>query len=872
MKKALALITALIILVSAGSITYSAPKESLHVKKIVSLVYDDSGSMLGDKWAYANYATQAFLGMLNREDRLFITYMSRAQKDKNYKPEEADLSSEGIQETVDTLRSHKDNLDTPFRAVEVAYNKLKSIPCNDENAQYWLVVITDGVFDETVNMTNDQRKAYLNSKFRGYANEKMPNNTHVNTTFLAIGGDVIPPDGNEEAGIFPYSAETADGIIDAMSLMAHKISGRARVKDSAISIKNGNTAEITTTLPLLNIAVVSQKTPAVIKKITGKTKTDVTREISVSYPGYEDLIGKSYLCEPERGIMEDGTYQIVFDKPITHKDLVILLEPAIEVKIFANINGEKAKNLNELKKTSEKDKISASYKIYKMGTKEEIPYSSLPEGTTVSISISENGKTVAESSDKKMELPGYTLKNTDTRIKATVDIKDFNSVSSVAEFTPVPYGSTDNFRIEADYLSPARSVKLKEIENNHETGIVFTIYKDDKPLTDPDLIKATNPVIKTSPAGNDGEITFTDDGKIIFIPKSAPSSSNDMAEVKVICTTNGNKKAEKSYSVVLADYRVKAVKKDEPIVKTRFFGNDKGVSFIILKNDIQLNKNEIGKDIIATLGDNYSNLDAETEISDDGIITIVPRSQKDYKINIFNWWTNWIRYFLLEDGEMTVTVSHKWCEGSDTLEITGENALYLIFYVIVPLLTELVLLGLLITWIYLVLTKPRYLNGTKLYVGTITYDQMEGTHNLRDFRSVDLIRFNKPVKKNGRLKFKKDADVISARGIKIRADHDGRIICSMAFPWYQGYIIPYDFELAHLQTPEQLEEYFLNHHKLSIEEFMTNDPLSDDEDRTILPSGYAIPKYIAVPAAENGITMIDDKPVIKSGQVFIYKN
>ena len=39
-------------------------------------MYDDSGSMEGDRWVNANYAMQAFAAMLNKEDTLYISYMS----------------------------------------------------------------------------------------------------------------------------------------------------------------------------------------------------------------------------------------------------------------------------------------------------------------------------------------------------------------------------------------------------------------------------------------------------------------------------------------------------------------------------------------------------------------------------------------------------------------------------------------------------------------------------------------------------------------------------------------------------------------------------------------------------------------------------
>jgi hypothetical protein len=50
-------------------------------KKIISVVYDDSGSMwdANDSWAAANYAMQAFAALLNADDEMYITYMSDVQ-------------------------------------------------------------------------------------------------------------------------------------------------------------------------------------------------------------------------------------------------------------------------------------------------------------------------------------------------------------------------------------------------------------------------------------------------------------------------------------------------------------------------------------------------------------------------------------------------------------------------------------------------------------------------------------------------------------------------------------------------------------------------------------------------------------------------
>ena len=45
-------------------------------KKIISVVYDDSGSMCGERWSYTDYAMQALIALLNEQDELYITFMS----------------------------------------------------------------------------------------------------------------------------------------------------------------------------------------------------------------------------------------------------------------------------------------------------------------------------------------------------------------------------------------------------------------------------------------------------------------------------------------------------------------------------------------------------------------------------------------------------------------------------------------------------------------------------------------------------------------------------------------------------------------------------------------------------------------------------
>lgn len=245
MRKIVTFLLALAVL--CGSVltasNLKASAESLYIRKIVSVVYDDSGSMRGDKWAYANYAMQSFCGMLNADDQLYITYMSDSQENANYVPEKIDLSSGDIQSSVDSIKQHAKTGSAPYTAVDIAYNKLKSVSDSNPNTQYWLVVITDGAFDEHFYLSTSESKDALNSNFAKYAGEIMPNGTNPQITFLGI-GDVIAPNEDQRKGIYTYSASDADGIIGAMSEMADRISGRTRLQKGAIKILDDKTIQV----------------------------------------------------------------------------------------------------------------------------------------------------------------------------------------------------------------------------------------------------------------------------------------------------------------------------------------------------------------------------------------------------------------------------------------------------------------------------------------------------------------------------------------------------------------------------------------------------------------------------------------------------
>jgi len=875
MKRLFSIVLAIAMLVTAlPGLSLLASAESLYIRKIVSVVYDDSGSMKGNKWAYANYAMQAFCGMLNSEDQLYITYMSRSKK-SSYDPNKVDLSAGGIQNSVDEIRTHKDSSSTPYGAVEMAYNKLKSVNDSNPNTQYWLVVITDGAFDECSSMNSSKKKSFLNENFRKYAESVMPNGTNPQVTFLGIGG-VVAPDEDLEKGIYTYSASDAGGIIDAMSQMADRISGRTRLQKSAITKINDNTIQVSSTIPLLNIAVFAQGVDAKITGVTasGGKSIPISRKATLQYPGISELVGGAYLVGDSQNVIAAGTYNITFDKAVELEDVIILFEPALEMRMTITLNGQKITDLKELENAMENDKVSVSCKIYEMGTDVEVDPALLPPGTKYEITVREQGQVVERISGEDMKLTDYVLKNVETQITAAAIIEGFNPIDYSAKFTPTKYVPRVVYTITPSYGSDVKSIKFDKIANNKDLTICFTVFADGVAMTDPTAVMALNPAITVSPQGNDGSITYSNDGKIVFTPNAASvtTSNEGSFDVEVVCTLGNGTSASAIYTVLLAEYQVVPIDGTQAVKKTELFGNTVGVSFYITKDGVKMGKEAVEKHIAVLLNEEFADLKNDISVAADGTITVIPYSEEEHTLTFWSWWFNWAYYFGLPDQDAVVTLNHAFGTADAVIDVVDEDTKYLILNVWLPLILETIVLGLLITWIILIVTKPRYLKSATLFVGDIKYNSENGSHMVRNFSPVKLDKFNRVKRGNGRLKFKKTADVVSANGIKIRADRGGRIICEMLFPWYKSKVEPVDSDYANLRTPAEIADYVIKHKKLEINEFATTVTVNGEFERGLAPANPRMAKYIVVPDSGNGVTVIDGKKVIRSGKLFIYVN
>ncbi len=808
MKRLLSVFLIAAVLLSAlSSLSVPVAAESLYIRKIVSVVYDDSGSMSGSKWAYANYAMQAFCGMLNSEDKLFITYMSHAERNPNYDPQQVDLSSGGIQNSIDSIENHNDSGSTPYGAVTTAYNKLSSIKDSNPNTQYWLVVITDGSFNEIFSLPDNEKKDFLNKEIKGYTEGTMPNGSNPQVTFMGI-GDVVLPDQDHNKGIFTYSAQNSGEIINTMAQMADKISGRTRLQKSDIKKLDGKTMQVSSSIPLLNIAVFAQGTDAKIQKVvySNETTIPIVRNANLKYPGNSDLVGEAYLIGDSKTVIGAGSYKVTFDKDIDPDDVIILFEPALEMRMTVTVNGKEISDYSDLDDTMDGDKISISCKIYEMGTDTEIDPKLLPPGTKFEVTVFENGNVAEKNTGEDMTLSEYALKNTNTEIKAAVIIEGFNPIEFSKKFTPAEYIPKITYTIVPSFGSNTKSVKFDDIANNKELTVCFTIYADGIPMTNVNAVKALNPVISVSPQGNSGNIEYAKDGKIIFIPTSASMTTSDSGsfDVEVTCTIDDGTTASEIYTVLIADYQIFKIDATSSVRKHKLYDNQTGVSFYVTKDGVKLGKSEVEKHISILLNEEHQNLKTAVVVAPDGTITVTPYSDEEYTLTFWNWWVNWFYYFGLEDEDISVTMIHSFGSATSVIDVVEAEAKYLILNVFLPLIIELLVVALIVAYVIRYKCKAKFAPNGVLYIGNISLTNIGSSRaHLMDMVEVHLNQYNK---------FKylwnpfKELTVQTENGMTITAKKGNRIYCHENFPWGCRMVKPL-VRTVNIQSPKDIVRY-----------------------------------------------------------------
>ena len=719
MKRRLSFLLAVLIAFAlfAGAFPQKASAESLYIRKIVSVVYDDSGSMTDSaNWAYANYATQAFCGLLNSNDRLFITYMSEASANPKMTPREMDLSSGKIQQSVDSIRTHDRFSDTPYASVDIAFRQLLNTPDDEPNTEYWLVIFTDGAFQD--NNGYGVNDAELTKRMSAFTSTQMPNGSYPQVSYFAIGKNAPKPAEDRSRGIYVYESAGAKDIVNVMADVASRVSGRSLLDKKDIHKKGNDTVEITSTVPLLNIAVLSQNSDIHVEEITYKEDGGslyIDREVSVHYPEIvglltdDTLLGGAFLLNNRGKNISAGTYTIRFSGKVNPKNLVIMFEPALELRMCVYLNGAELDLSSDLGMLHEGDLIDVVFRLYEIGTGVEVPVNLLPADTAFHAVVEENGAAVLENRSPELTLEGVELHNRLTEITAEVEIKGSSAIRlTTGLFTPakpVVYSigieAPDNFSMTMDELR----VNTRSIR--------FVIYENGLPLGADKTAKLPFTVETLMP----GKVEIDADGAVCFTPLYRdPITTIPTGTVEVTGVLTGIASVTTSLYVKPVEYEIRAVGVDaDAILRSDLKDNRDGARFQLFADGVRLGKAAVEA---ADLDCRFSGrcgkrLVCVKEVDAGGELRLIPRYEK----------CGWLIPYLVPTGTLTVSCTFSGSSDKADISITNDWLHELIFNYLIPAAVLALILG------HLIKKRFVYSNEIAYNVGSSTGSIVSGPVN-----------------------------------------------------------------------------------------------------------------------------------------------
>lgn len=511
MKKTCAVIAVLVLLLTMFVPNFvHAETAPVKNRKIVSVVYDDSGSMYDDvnSWEYASYGIQAMAGLLDEDDVLFVTYMSDP---KNY--QEYDLSSK--QGVVDKIREHNDQGATPAKSIDTANSALQDYYSNhsSEAADYWLIAFTDGGLNNNAIMEEEVEAAVSADKNLGF---------ELNNMYFPLGNDALIKDGKTEGvSVFdkngdgkPEKLANGNAFIEALGIEADIISGRIRIDKSQINKTDDLTIEFKYSLPLYSIEILSQKSKAVVEKASCSGKElIIASSVSLQAPNQmsNELKGTATLINNKPSNIPASTYTIRFKDKVDIDSIVIMVEPAVGIKLEVTRNGTLVTNTD---KFTEGEKVSLKGTVVEAGTDNPIDVSLLPQGAKIETGY----ETTTASDDVSSNYYDDLLLTTDeTKLYTSVIISGCLPISDSMTVHP---DAIPAYTIKAD--SGNYHITQSDLRYGNAQQVVFTIYKDGKPI---DYNEAKTLNFSVSSSGVvwnammlDGKAELKKDGTFIYTP------------------------------------------------------------------------------------------------------------------------------------------------------------------------------------------------------------------------------------------------------------------------------------------------------------------------------------------------------------------
>jgi hypothetical protein len=473
---------------SGASSAASDDSDVRYTKKIVSVLYDNSGSMQNSvvypnrpateaesvsRQHYASYALQMLMSMLSDRDELVVTPMNVPTgslgapeiDETTYKTYsvKVDLSSSDRDGEIRRVMSESLIAKTPYggtpsNSIDFAIKNLtakglmdsQNLAATPKDTEHWLVILTDGAFSGCTN-DNDKPDIPLTVQM---LNSKISNYPALKTIFIGFSGDAPNLTGTSLTQNYPftsYVAPDAASLTHAMQSVANQLSGRYML-DPALYTVDGNKVKVhidRLDFSLRNISFIAQSCNAELDSATYEGKAmDISHPCEIIPLG--DLGSKANIRNGCSAVINGnkffsgGTLTLEFSAPVTKENLSIMAEPALTIKSYVErldgsnwvLTDEQYINANLVKD----NKLRVGYDVYEQATGKKIDINTIFDDVVSSVTYAKNSYAIGE------EIPLVTGNN---EIAVSVSVMDgaykmYSTVRCIIEEDP------KNYRIDAN--------------------------------------------------------------------------------------------------------------------------------------------------------------------------------------------------------------------------------------------------------------------------------------------------------------------------------------------------------------------------------------------------------------------------------------
>lgn len=342
-------------------------------QKHIYLVLDDSSSMLNGRDQDANYALQTMIAMTDKTDTIDIYFLNQTTPIDGA----VDLKKKS-NDLLANIKEHypASNGSTPFAVVGKAVQDMRGSVSKDDDGEYWLVIITDGGFNES-----NTEKSIVE-----YANAKLMNGDLPRVMCVGIGGSALYF-GNEDENLRKNIVEiSAPDAITAMNEAAKLISDRVEITQKDC-LQGDKTLRFSIPYPAKNVIVFTQNALTKIENYQCASKLDVSENYTVSHPAPTKELADSTVCfitgEGSK-VISAGEMSLTFSSPLKVSNTVVLVEPAIGmVAHYYNGDGQEC----DPAQLRVNEKVRVEYTICNSDTMKPIDEKAIDGGVTYSAEI-----------------------------------------------------------------------------------------------------------------------------------------------------------------------------------------------------------------------------------------------------------------------------------------------------------------------------------------------------------------------------------------------------------------------------------------------------------------------------------------------------